>query len=126
MDEIIIERIKLKGKHGCEAIERDTLGDFEVSLRLGLSLNRAAKTDELSDTIDYPSAIAIAEGVLSGETVRLVETLADRIAERLFVRFENLCTVEVEVAKIGVQVGYDFSKVSVKIFREREFYLPKK
>ena len=77
MDEIIIEKLRLKGKHGCFAKERDEYRAFEVSMRLFLSLNKAAKTDELEDTIDYPAAMAIAEGVLMGESVRLIEKLAD-------------------------------------------------
>lgn len=123
MDEIIIKNIKLKGKHGCFAEERNEYRDFEVSLKLMLPLDLSAKTDELDDTIDYPSAIAIAEGVLMGESVRLIEKLADMIAERLFVRFGNLCAVEVEVAKLGVDVGYDFERISTRIYRERSFYI---
>ena len=89
MDEIIIDRLKVSGKHGCFAEERNEFRDFEVSLRLFLPLSTAAKTDELDDTIDYPAAMAIVEGVLKGESVRLIEKLAQTIAERLFVRFEN-------------------------------------
>ena len=95
MDEIIIEKIKLRGKHGCFAAERDELRDFEVSMRLRLPFERAAKTDDLSDTVDYPSAMAVAEGVLAGESVRLIEKLADMIAERLFIRFPILREADV-------------------------------
>ena len=69
------------------------------------------------------AAAAIAEGVLAGESVRLIEKLADTIAERLFVRFSNLCAVEVEVAKLGVDVGYDIGRISTKIYRERSQYI---
>ena len=123
MDEIRIEKIRLKGKHGCYAAERETLTEFEVSLRLFLPLNNAAKTDELSDTVDYPSAAAIVEGVIAGESVRLIEKLANTIAYRLFVRFANLRAVEVEVAKIGTDIGYDFERISARIFRKREQYI---
>ena len=119
MDEIIIENLKLSGRHGCFAFERDRPGDFEVSMRLFLPLDAAAKTDELSDTVDYPSAMAIAEGVLKGESVRLIEKLADM----LFVRFERLVEAEVEVAKLGVDVGYDFKKISARIRRKRGDYI---
>lgn len=122
MDEIKIDRIRLKGKHGCFAAERDEFRDFEVSLRLFLPLDTAAKSDGLDDTVDYPAAIAIAEGVLAGESVRLVEKLADMIAERLFTRFANLLEAEVEVAKLGVDIGYDFGGISVKIRRKRGDY----
>ena len=123
MDEIIIKNIKLKGKHGCFAEERNEYRDFEVSLKLMLPFDVCAKTDELDDTVDYPSAIAIAEGVLMGESVRLIEKLADMIAERLFIRFANLCAVEVEVAKLGVDVGYEFERISTRICRERSYYI---
>lgn len=123
MDEIKIDRIRLKGKHGCFAAERDEFRDFEVSLRLFLPLDTAAKSDGLDDTVDYPAAIAIAEGVFAGESVRLVEKLADMIAERLFTRFANLLEAEVEVAKLGVDIGYDFGGISVKIRRKRGDYI---
>lgn len=123
MDEIIIDRLRLSGKHGCFAAERDELRGFEVSLRLFLPLSRAGKTDDLEATIDYPAAMSIVEGVIGGESVRLIEKLADMIAERLFVRFEQLAQVEVEVAKLGVDVGFDFQKISVKILRKREDYI---
>lgn len=123
MDEIIIDRLKVSGKHGCFAEERNEFRDFEVSLRLFLPLSTAAKTDELDDTIDYPAAMAIVEGVLKGESVRLIEKLAQTIAERLFVRFENLREVEVVVAKLGIDVGHEFKNISVRIHRKREDFI---
>ena len=120
---MIKSKLKLRGKHGCFAAERDELRDFEVSMRLRLPFDRAAKTDELSDTVDYPSAMAIAEGVLGGESVRLIEKLADMIAERLFIRFPNLKEADVEVAKLGVDVGFEFGKISARISRKRTDYI---
>ena len=122
MDEIIIKGLKVRGKHGCFAAERDELREFEVSMKLRLPFDIAAKTDSLSDTVDYPAAMAVAEGVISGESVRLIEKLADMIAYRLFVRFENLLEAEIEVKKLGVDVGYDFESVSARLVRRREFY----
>ena len=61
--------------------------------------------------------------VLEGESVRLIEKLADIIAERLFVRFELLREAEIEVVKKNVDVGYRFSRISVKIHRRREDYI---
>ena len=123
MDELIIEKLKLKGKHGCFAEERNEFRDFEVSMRLFFDAKVASKTDALEDTIDYPQAMAIAEGVLAGESVRLIEKLADMIAERLFVRFEILQEVEIEVAKLGVDVVFEFSKISTKMRRCRTDYI---
>ena len=123
MDEIIIKGLKLRGKHGCFAAERDELREFEVSMKLRLPFDIAAKTDSLSDTVDYPAAMAVAEGVISGESVRLIEKLADMIAERLFIRFPNLKEADVEVAKLGVDVGFEFGKISARISRKRTDYI---
>ena len=123
MDEILIENLRLKGKHGCFAAERDELRDFSVSMRLFIDAAPAAKTDALEDTIDYPRAMEVASQVLSGPSVRLIETLADKIAARMFARFGRLLEIEVEVAKLGVDAGFDFGKISVKIRRSRGFYV---
>ncbi len=123
MDEITITGIRVRGKHGCFAEERAELRNFEVGLRLFLPLDNAAKTDELSRTIDYPQAIAVVEGVFAGESVGLMEKLADKIAGRLFARFELLHEVEVTLAKSGVDVGVEFGGISVRMRRKRGDYM---
>ncbi len=126
MDEIRIDGIKLYGRHGCFAFEREEKGCFEVSLKLRLDLSKAAESDELTDTIDYPAAMAVAQEVIEGGSVRLIEKLADKIAKRLFESFPKLFEVEVEVAKLGVEVGFDFSRVSASIVRRADFYCGKR
>lgn len=123
MDEIILNGIRLKGKHGCFAKELEQSRDFAVSMKLFLSLSRASKTDALEDTIDYPCAIAIAEGVVAGESVRLIEKLADKIAERMFARFGLLREIEVKVQKFTPELAWELSEISVIIKRKREEYL---
>lgn len=123
MDEIILKDIRLKGRHGCFARELEAPCDFSVSMRLFLDLGRAAKTDELCDTIDYPAAIAIAEGVVAGDSVRLIEKLADMIAERMFVRFSNLLEIEVKVRKCSPQIEWALTEVSAMLRRRRGDYI---
>ncbi len=122
MDEIVIKNLKVRGRHGCFAAERDKPGDFEVSMRLFLDFSRAAQSDELSDTVDYPSAMKIVEEVFSGPSVRLIEKLADKTARELFVRFPVLEAAEIEVAKLGVDVGFEFGRISAAIRRNRSEY----
>jgi dihydroneopterin aldolase len=123
MDELILKDIRLKGKHGCFASELENPCDFSVSLRMFLNLRNASKTDSLDDTVDYPSAIAIAEGVIAGESVRLIEKLADMIAERMFGRFANLEEIEVKVRKCSPQIEWALSEVAVKLHRKRNDYI---
>ena len=91
-------------------------------MKICLDTRKAAKTDELEDTIDYPAAIAIAEGVIMGESVRLIEKLADKIAERIFFRFAIAKKIEVKVVKRSTSFEEVLDEVSVKIKRSREDY----
>lgn len=119
MDEIILNNIRLKGRHGCFARELESPCDFAVSMRLFLDLTRAAKSDALEDTIDYPAAVAVAEGVLAGESVRLIEKLAGSICERMFARFGGLAEIEVKVEKCAPMVDWTLSEVAVRLRRKR-------
>lgn len=123
MDEIILKNIKLKGKHGCFAHEMETPCDFLVSMKLRLDLQSAAKTDLLENTIDYPAAASIAEGVLAGESVRLIERIADEIAKRMFVRFARLMEIEIRVQKKTAELNIEIEEVAVKLFRKRGDYI---
>ena len=122
MDKLILKNIKLKGRHGCFAQELKEPTEFWVSMKIHLDTRKAAKTDDLEDTIDYPAAIAIAEGVIMGESVRLIEKLADKIAERVFFRFFAAKKIEVKVVKRSASFGEILDEVSVKIKRSREDY----
>ena len=120
MDRLILKNIRLKGKHGCFAHELETPCEFRVSMVLYLNLEAAGKTDRLDDTIDYPAAASIAEGVIAGESVRLMETLAARIAERMFIRFGQLAKIKVKVQKCGACPDFATEEVSVQIARKRK------
>lgn len=120
MDKLILKNIKLKGKHGCFARELKYPCEFWVSMKIHLDTRKSAKSDALDDTVDYPAAIAIAEGVIMGESVRLIEKLADKIAERVLFRFPIAKKIEVKVVKRNLENVLD--EISVKIKRKREDY----
>ncbi|MBO5782341.1 MAG: dihydroneopterin aldolase [Opitutales bacterium] len=120
MDKLILKNIKLKGKHGCFAHELEYPCEFWITMKIHLDARKAAKTDALEDTVDYPAAIAIAEGVIMGESVRLIEKLADKIAERIFFRFSVAKKIEVKVVKRNLENVLD--EISIKIKRKREDY----
>ena len=122
MDKVILKDIQLKGRHGCFARELEEPSDFLVSVEMGLDLHKAAQTDEHGDTLDYPRAIAVAEKVLSGESVRLIETLADKIARGMFESFPNLEEISVKVIKRNHDYENSVGEISAQIFRRRAEY----
>ena len=49
-------------------------------MELGLDTRRAAKSDDLTDTVDYAGLADRVVALVEGEPVNLIETLAERIA----------------------------------------------
>ena|SRR6266567_115494 len=80
MDRIALEGMTFRGRHGVSDSERERLQDFVVSIEVEADLESAAQSDRIEDTIDYRRIRAVAKGVIEGESVKLVETLAGRIA----------------------------------------------
>ncbi len=115
MDRIIVERIVCYGYHGV-LLEEQALGqEFQVSLELGLDLS-GHREDQIDTVPDYRVAVAMAEEIIYGQSCRLLETLACRIADKLLT-LPGVLEVAVEVRKPnppmpGVQGG-----VSVMVTR---------
>ena len=83
MDRILIEGMSFFGHHGVYPAERETGTHFTVDVALELDVSEAGRTDLLEDTLDYRAAYELVREVLEGEPRSLVETLAQRAAERL-------------------------------------------
>lgn len=82
VDRIVLEGMVFSGKHGVSDAERARSQRFAVDIELEASVGRAARTDELDDTVDYRRLRAIAKEVIEGEPAHLIETLAGRIAQQ--------------------------------------------
>ena len=81
LDQVRIVGLVARGHHGVQAEERRFGQDFEVDLTLHLDTRAAARSDDLTDTVDY-GALATAVGrVVRGPAANLIETLAGRIAD---------------------------------------------
>lgn len=82
VDRIVLEGLVFSGRHGVSDAERARPQRFAVDIELESNLTRAARSDQLEDTIDYRRLRAIAKEVIEGESAHLIETLAGRIARQ--------------------------------------------
>ncbi|MEK7107180.1 MAG: dihydroneopterin aldolase, partial [Patescibacteria group bacterium] len=83
MDRIFIEKLVLAGKHGVSDSERARAQEFHIDISAETGTKTAGKTDDISDTVNYKDFVEIARQVVEGTSVHLVETLAQKIAERI-------------------------------------------
>ena len=97
-DQIKISGIAASGKHGVFDFEREQGQRFIADVTLFLSLVEAGATDLLESTVDYGQVAEIVHGHLHGDPVKLIETLADRIAREILT-LGKIDAVEVTIHK---------------------------
>ena len=90
--------MSFQGRHGVRPEERKRLQEFKVDIEVDCDLSEPGKTDRVEDTVDYRQLRAIARDVIEGESNKLMESLATRIAERVL-QLARVAGVSVRIAK---------------------------
>ena len=117
-DRIALVGLEAHGHHGVFDFERETGQLFRVDVVLGLDSRPAAASDDLADTVDYGALAHDVLGVVQGDPVDLLETLAQRIADVCLVD-ERVEWAEVTVHKPAAPVPATFADVALTIHRSR-------
>ncbi|WP_162933790.1 2-amino-4-hydroxy-6-hydroxymethyldihydropteridine diphosphokinase [Actinomyces lilanjuaniae] len=118
-DRIRLVGLSARGHHGVLPFEREEGQLFTVDLVLDLGERGtavAAVTDSLDDAVDYAAVATTVVTVIEGEPVSLLETLADRVAEKVL-GVPRVLAVEVTVHKPQAPLDVAFEDVSVTIHR---------
>jgi dihydroneopterin aldolase len=98
MDSIELVGLVFSGRHGVRQAEREQPQDFKVDIKLDADLAEVGRSDSIEDTVDYRLVYAIAKDVVEGQSVQLIETLAQRIADRVL-DLKKVVAVSVRIAK---------------------------
>ena len=110
---ITLTGLRAPGRHGVLPEERSAGQPFVVDLDLETQM---PGSDDLAGAVDYADLAGRVVAVLQGESVNLIETLAQRIAE-LVLTDRRVRRVEVRVHKPAAPIAVDFADVSVTISR---------
>ncbi len=79
----------------------------------------AAASDELADTVDYGSLVAMTERTAEGGRYTLLEGLAGALAQGTFEAAPQVAAVTVRVRKLAVPLDVSMDWAEVEIRRER-------
>ncbi|MBS0023048.1 dihydroneopterin aldolase [Microbacterium paraoxydans] len=118
LDEIVLTGLRVFGRHGVYAHEREEGQEFTIDLRLRLSLEQAAGSDDVADTVHYGELAERVAAVVAGEPVNLIETLAERIAA-VALDDRRVQGVTVTVHKPHAPIPLEFADVAVTVYRTR-------
>jgi len=117
-DRVTLRGLRAHGRHGVLPHERQAGQQFVVDVVLALDTRPAAASDALVDTVDYGVLAATVAGIVEGEPVDLIETLAQRIADACLAH-HRVEEVEVTVHKPQAPIPVPFEDVAVTIVRSR-------
>ncbi len=118
-DIIRLQGMTFSAAHGASPGEHTRERRFIVDLEVEADLRRAGTTDDLADTVNYSLLHGVVRDVVKGPPVNLLETLAERIAQRVIQEFSVLA-VRVRVGKPGIPVDEGGQAMaSVEVRRER-------
>jgi dihydroneopterin aldolase len=117
-DRVELRGLKARGHHGVYDFERERGQEFVVDVVLELDLATAAATDDVADTVHYGELAERLVGVVRGEPVNLIETLAARLVDTCLADHRVTAAI-VTVHKPQAPIPHEFADVSVTLRRAR-------
>jgi 7,8-dihydroneopterin aldolase/epimerase/oxygenase len=117
-DRIALHGLRGRGLHGVYPRERTEGQTFIVDAVLSVDTRAAARDDDLGASVDYGVVAQRIVGLIEGEPVNLIETLAERIAEACLAE-PAVRGVEITVHKPDAPITVPFDDVTVTIRRSR-------
>lgn len=119
MDRILLNGLVFFGKHGCHAAEQELGQKFLVDIELEFDLRAAGESDSLDDTLDYVAIYNHAREVMEGEPAKLLEHLAQRIADFALID-QRVVSAWVRLRKPHIALPGALDFIGIEITRTRE------
>ncbi len=115
---IKVNNIKLYAFHGCLDEEAKIGSEYSVDIKVKADLKKSAKTDELSDTVDYVHLNHIVKEEMAIRS-KLLEEVAQRILNRFFKELKMIRKATVSVSKINPPIGGNVKEVVIILTKKR-------
>ncbi|MGM0924626.1 MAG: dihydroneopterin aldolase [Bacillota bacterium] len=119
MDKIVVSGMEFYGYHGVFSEETKLGQRFRADLTVELDLREAGRTDDLQHTVNYASLYHICKIIAEGKPYKLVESVAEKIAEQVLKEFQQVINCTVKLYKPDPPIPGHYQHVSVEIKRGR-------
>lgn len=116
LDVITLRGLHVEAAHGVFDFEHDAPQPFIVDCALWVDTSASSSSDDIADTVSYALVADEITSIVSGPSVKLIETLGNAIARRLL-RLAHVLGVEVTVHKPQAPLEQPFVDVSVTVRR---------
>lgn len=117
MDTITIKKLEVFAHHGVLK-EENVLGQkFLVTVSISTDTREAGMHDAIEQTINYAEVCHRITECVTTKTHRLIETVAEQVAQMILTTYESAKTVTVEIAKPWAPIMLPLEEVSVTVER---------
>ncbi len=116
---IKVENIRVFAHHGCLKEETAIGSEYSVDIKVKADLQKSASSDKLGDTVDYVLINKIVTEEMAIPSA-LLEKVAKRIIDRIFIEDKLVSVATVVVSKINPPIGGDVEKVTIEISEKRK------
>lgn len=118
MDQIQIKRLEVFANHGVLEEENKLGQKFLVSVTMDVDARIPGQSDELSDSVDYAKVSELICKEAQHHTFRLIERLAEHLAEQILLQFPLVQSVDLEIEKPWAPVRLPLETVAVTVHRK--------
>lgn len=119
MDKIIIEDLEVFANHGYFKEEKVLGQKFLISLEVSLDFKKAAKEDELRETVHYGILCEDIEREFKRNSFDLIEKAAQYIIDFILGKYPEIKKVKLKVKKPWAPIGKSLKYVAVEMEKRR-------
>lgn len=120
-DWVSVRNLRLRGRHGVLPEETRLGQEFQFDVDCAIDASACAAGDDYAKSVCYGALCDVVREVSDGETFRLVETLADRVASEILARHAPVTCAVVKVRKPAAPIEAQFDWVGVTVERHRRW-----
>ena len=116
---IALEGLEFHAFHGVYPHERESGNWFEVDIIVHTDIREGSIGDELSNTVNYETLYRHVKEEMEKPS-KLLETVAEKIVERVLLELSEVEQVEIKISKINPPIGGKCKKASISFLKKRE------
>lgn len=118
-DRVFIRDLAIFAHHGVFEAEQALGQYFHFDIECVLSHNGPWLSDDPDEVVRYDHICDEVVALVTGTRVKLIETLAERIAARLFEEFAKIAALRITIRKPHAAIAHKLDSVGVEIIRVR-------
>jgi dihydroneopterin aldolase len=111
---VYLKNVRLHAFHGVNQQEQVVGNDFIVNLRASYPLGKAMQSDDVGHALNYTELLEVVKTEM-GQPSKLLENVAQRIAEKVFQRFPEVGELCLDLRKVNPPMGADCDGAGIEL-----------